>query len=85
MRLNIFSCELYLLVPTSLMIIPCKYLALSLNHNNSQLTVQPCRHFGAITQLVQNHNISLGIQKSITNSAHKVRGCFSKSELLYQS
>ena len=46
MRLNIFSCELHWLsddyiVLKSYMIMPYKYLALSLSHNNSQLTVQP--------------------------------------------
>ena len=63
---------------------PCKYLALSISHNNSQLTVRPCRHFGTITQLVENHNIPLGIRKSVTNSVRKVRGCNSTSELMYQ-
>ena len=63
---------------------PCKYLALFLTHNNSQLTVKPL-------QTLWYHNTSSKLpysirykKKSITNSECKVRGCNITSELLHQ-
>jgi len=60
-------------------------LTLSISHNNSQLTIQLWQTFWYHNTISLNHNIQIGIRKSITNSTHKLRSCISTSELLDES